>query len=221
MRIATCVFLGAALLALTPSTAGAQGKPVHVNFGGGPTLLFGDLGEHFNTGWGPAVGVTFQPGRFGFQFEYAYRWFNVDEDLPVFGATAFSANHQTHQLDFNVVVNLTPPDSPVRFFAVAGPGAYHREVEITEYVGTGVICDPFWYVCGTFPVEAVVGSRGGWDFGFNIGAGVGFALGESAEFYVETRYHYVGGPEIPADAIAGAGGSTSGNYLPITFGFRF
>ena len=67
----------------------------------------------------------------------------------------------------------------------------------------------------------MIGSRGGWDFGFNIGGGVGFDLGESAEFYVETRYHYVGGPEIPADAIAGAGGSTSGSYLPITFGFRF
>ena len=96
-----------------------------------------------------------------------------------------------------------------------------RSVEITEYIGTGVICDPYWYVCGTYPVEAVVGSRGGWDFGFNFGGGVGFGLGESAEFYVETRYHYVGGPEIPADAVAGAGGSTNGNYLPITFGFRF
>ncbi len=55
---------------------------------------------------------------------------------------------------------------------------YNRSVEITEYVGNGVICDPYWYMCGTYPVEDVVGSRGGWDFGFNIGGGVGFGIGE-------------------------------------------
>ena len=89
-----------------------------------------------------------------------------------------------------------------------------------EYVGNGVICDPYWYVCGTYPIEDVVGSRGGWDFGFNVGGGVGFGLGESAEFYVEMKYHYVAGPEITSiDAAAPdhrdrlAGGSTNGSYL--------
>ena len=69
-------------------------------------------------------------------------------------------------------------------------------MEITEYVGNGVICDPFYYVCGAYPVEDVIGSRGGWDFGFNVGGGVGFGIGESSEFFVEMRYHYVVGPEI-------------------------
>ena len=72
----------------------------------------------------------------------------------------------------------------------------------------------------------MIGSRGGWDFGFNVGGGVGFGLGESSEFFVETRYHYVAGPEIHAgrrrcrghDA---TGGSTNGSYYPLTFGFRF
>ena len=77
---------------------------------------------------------------------------------------------------------------------------YYRSVEITEYLGNGVICDPYWYVCGTYPIEGVVGSRGGWDFGFNFGGGVGFGIGETAEFFVETRYHYVWGPEFDAPA---------------------
>ena len=55
---------------------------------------------------------------------------------------SFSANHQTHQLAFNMIANLTAPDSPVRGYIIAGPGVYNRKVEITEYVGTGVICDP-------------------------------------------------------------------------------
>ncbi len=114
----------------------------------------------------------------------------------------------------------------MRGYIVAGPGMYYRKVEITEYVGTGVICDPWYYVCGAYPVEAVLGSRGGWDFGFNFGGGVGFALGDSGEFYIETRYHYVMGPgdrvgHAAAGRRPGTGGSANGQYVPLTFGFRF
>jgi hypothetical protein len=227
MSIRSIVLVGAALLALVPSIGNAQDRRIHVNFGGGPTFLGGDLGEHFSTGWGPAIGVTFEGpnNRVGFQFEYAYRRFDIQDDAPFFGATRFDANHTTHQLDFNVIGNLASPDAPIRPYVVAGPGMYYRSVEITEYIGNGVICDPYWYVCGVYPVSGVVGSRGGWDFGFNVGGGVGFGLGESGEFYVEMRYHWVDGPEftpdVPLPSGAGSGGSTTGTYYPLTFGFRF
>lgn len=227
MRIAVCGLLAAMALALTPSVSGAQDKNWHVNVGGGPTFLADDLGDHFGTGLGPAVGFTFDATeRLGLQFEYAYRWFDIQDDVPIFGATRFSANHQVHQLDFNVVASLAPPGSVVRPYVVGGPGVYNRKVEITEYVGTGVICDPYWYVCGTYPVEDVIGSRGGWDFGFNVGGGVGFGLGDSGEFFVEMRYHYVGGPEVVPNVPStgttpAAGGTTNGSYYPLTFGFRF
>ena len=85
------------------------------------------------------------------------------------------------------------------------------------------------YVCGSYPVSAVIGSRGGWDFGFNIGGGVGFKIGESSEFFIETRYHYVSGPEIVSATTlpsslatdSPSGGSSTGHYWPLTFGFRF
>ena len=229
MRIASCISVAAILLALTPSIGSAQERKVHVNFGGGPTFNAGDLGDHFGNGWGPAIGVTIDgpSSKLAFQFEYAYRWFDIKDDAPIFGATRFSANHQTHQMDFNLVANLTKPGSAVRPYLVAGPGMYYRKVEITEYVGTGVICDPYWYVCGTYPVSDVVGSRGGWDFGYNLGGGVGFGLGESSEFFIEMRFHHVYGPEItpntatPVSTTTTEGGSTNGTYYPLTFGFRF
>jgi opacity protein-like surface antigen len=227
MRIGTLVVLAATLLAVTPSTGSAQDKRVHINLGGGPTFISGDLGEHFASGWGPAIGVTFDTSeRIGIQFEYAYRFFDIKDDAPFFAATTFDANHQTHQLDFNLVASLTGSDSAVRPYIVAGPGMYYRSVEITEYVGNGIICDPYYYICGTYPVDAVVGERGGWDFGFNVGGGVGFAIGEDAELFVETRYHYVAGPDIQSNTATpsgstAAGGSTSGSYWPLTFGFRF
>ena len=226
MRVATLVFVGATLLALTPAVGSAQERRIHVNVGGGPTFLGGDMGNQFSTGWGPAVGVTFDANN---------RGWDSSSSTPTAGSTSATISPlarpasrpttQTHQLDFNLVANLTSPDSTVRAYIVAGPGAYNREVEITEYVGNGVICDPYYYVCGTYPVEAVLGSRGGWDFGFNFGGGVGLAIGEDAEFYIESRYHYVAGPEIEPTAAqlptTARGGSATGHYIPLTFGFRF
>jgi opacity protein-like surface antigen len=223
MRTRISTSIGVVLVLLMSGSARAQDRPVHFNFGGGPTFVFGDLSEGFSTGWGPAVGVTFNmTPRVGFQFEYAYRWFDAGDDLPL-QATRFSANHQTHQLAFNLVANMTGPDSGVRVYAVAGPGMYYRKVEITEYEGSGIICDPWYYVCGTYPITSVVGSRGGWDFGFNVGAGVGLPIGEEAEFYIESRYHYIWGPEIvpPAGSATTTAQKVNGLYLPLTFGFRF
>jgi hypothetical protein len=233
MRKSSSIVWAIALVGLLPALATAQDdKRIHVNVGGGPTIPAGDIGNHFKTGWGPAVGVTVDAPskRFGFQFEYAYRWMGISDKAPVptplVVGNTFSANHQTHQLDFNIVANLTRPEAPVRVYAALGPGAYYRKVEITKYEGNGVICDPYWYVCGTYPIESVIGSRGGWDPGFNIGGGVGFKIAESAEFIIESRFHYVAGPDIQPTAtqqgaVAATGGSTNGYYWPITFGFRF
>ena len=100
---------------------------------------------------------------------------------------------------------------------------YNREIEITEYEGNGIVCDPWFYICGSYPIESIVGSRGGWDFGFNIGGGVGLPIGEGLEFYVETRYHHVWGPEITPENLPSATttAKANGQYWPLTFGFRF
>ena len=67
----------------------------------------------------------------------------------------------------------------------------------------------------------MVGSRGGWDFGFNFGGGVGFRMAEDAEFTIETRYHYIKGPEITSTLPSASGKNADGHYFPLTFGFRF
>jgi len=228
MRSINILALGVAMVTLTSGVARAQGdKRIHVNLGGGPTFNMGDIGDHFSTGWGPAVGVTLDmPNhRTAFQVEYAYRYFRLNESYVVPGATQFGANHQTHQIDFNYIANLTRPGSGIRGYVLAGPGLYYRKVDITQYVGTGIICDPFWYVCGAYPVEAVLGARGGWDWGFNVGGGVAFKFDNEAEFFIESRYHYVWGPDIePNSQPIGQtlkGGTSNGQYMPLTFGLRF
>jgi hypothetical protein len=95
-----------------------------VSIGGGPTFEGGDLGNRFSTGWGPAIGVTVDAHnkKLAFQFEYAYRYFPLSNGYLPLGATALSANHQTQQLDFNLVANLTPPSNPIRGYILGGPG---------------------------------------------------------------------------------------------------
>ena len=224
MRVVKSLILCAAIVALLPSPASAQDKKIHFNLGAGPVFAGGDLGDIFSTGFGPTLGVTFDINpRIAFQFEYSYKWFSI-EDYEDSLAGRYSANHDMHMLNYNVVANLNAPESKARFFVVGGLGSYHRSVEITQYVGSGIICDPYFYICGTYPINEVIGSRGGWDFGFNIGGGVGFKIAETAEFYVDFKYHYVAGPEVSAtNPLTGQSTSRSatGYYYPITFGFRF
>ena len=94
MRIVRFVTLCTLLLALTPAISHAQDKKLHFNIGGGPTFISGDLGEHFGMGWGPAVGLTFDVNeRIGFQFEYAYRYFDIS-DNALTKRTAFAKNRR-------------------------------------------------------------------------------------------------------------------------------
>jgi opacity protein-like surface antigen len=214
----------ALLLFLLPAHAGAQDRRIHASIGGGATPIFDTLGDGFSTGWGPTLGVTWDVSDFAaLQFDYDYRYFALKSDLDA-AAGLYDANHKMNQLAFGLVVNLTPRESGVRPYLITGPGFYHRKVEVTEYLGTGIICDPWIYLCGTYPVEGVVGSRGGWDFGFHVGGGVGFKFAEEAEIFFETRYHYVWGPETEPTATpfqSTGPQKVNGQYLPITFGLRF
>jgi hypothetical protein len=213
-----------ALVALVSSRAAAQSRPIHVNIGGGPTFAFSDIGNRFSTGWGPAIGVAIDSGRnTAFQIEYAWRWLDLKNEADSQGAR-FSASHRTHQIDVNMIGNLTRPGSRLRVYVIGGPGAYYRSVNITQYVGSGVVCDPFWYLCGTFPANEILGSRGSWDVGFNAGGGGGVDLG-LAEFFIETRFHFIWGPEIEVPRGQPGGApiilKADGLYWPFTFGIRF
>jgi hypothetical protein len=68
-------------------------------------------------------------------------------------------------------------------------------------------------------IDRIIGERNSWDPGVDFGGGVRFGIGESAQFYVEGRWHYMWGPEV-TDA-AGTKRNANAQYFPITFGFRF
>jgi opacity protein-like surface antigen len=227
------LLFGAFLVILAPSTpAWAQSdRPVHLNIGGGFTIPVSDVSDRFSTGGGFNIGVIIEPTPvFGFQVEYAYNGLGGEErELPLFatpfsaasGTTIIESHHNMQYVDFNGILK-TAGDSVVKPYAIGGFGMYYRSVSLTTPdVGFTTVCDPYWYVCypAAVEIDRVVGDRSAWDPGINIGGGLTFALGEQALFYVETRWHYMWGPEVTDSA--GVTQKANGQYFPVTFGFRF
>ncbi len=228
------VLLGAFLVTLiAASPARAQSdKPVHINLGAGFTVPVSNLKDEFGTGGGFNLGVSFDPTpMFGIQVEYAYNQLSGKDrvfdgfatplaTVPVVPIT-LSSHHSMHYLDFNGVFR-TKGESKIKPYGLGGMGAYYRTVSLTTPdVGYTTVCDPYWYVCypTVVSVDRIVGDRNSWDPGIDLGGGVTLGLGESAQFYVEARWHYVWGPSF-TDA-NGTEQKANGQYFPVTFGFRF
>jgi hypothetical protein len=229
------LLVGAFLVILmAPTAARAQGdRPVHLNIGGGFTVPVSDVSERFGTGGGFNIGMVIEPPAtplFGFQVEYAYnKLAGEDKFIPlaptpvdVFtGEALIESKHSMHYVNFNGILK-TPSSAGIKPYAIGGGGMYYRSVSLTTPdVGYTTWCDPYWYVCYPTLVEVdrVIGDRSSWDPGINLGGGVTVSLGEAALFYVETRWHYMWGPEF-TDA-DGATQKANGQYFPVTFGFRF
>jgi opacity protein-like surface antigen len=225
------LLFGALLVILVAATpAHAQDNPVQFNIGGGWTMPVGEIGDRFGTGGGFNLGLIFEPTpAFDFQIEYSYNNLSgEDRQIPlqatpfgvVDGNAVISSNHSMHSLNFNGILRTT--GGVVKPYAIGGAGMYHRSVNLTTPdVGFATYCDPYWYVCYPTAVEVdrIIGERSSWDPGINIGGGLTFALGDSAVFYFETRWHYTWGPEFTD--LDGVTQNANGQYFPVTFGFRF
>jgi hypothetical protein len=225
-------------LFVVAAPAGAQDKPVSINVGGGVLFPLGGFKDAFNTGWLGGIGATFNVSpTLGVQAEYMYNWMpGPEKTITVFPTPGggvgsnqlIESNHSMHSVTFNMMFKpAAASDSRLGGYFVAGPGIYHRSVELTSpSVGYASVCDPYWYYCypALVSVDRIIGSRSSTDFGINFGGGVTFG-GESAKFYVEMRYHYVWGPEVNPQVNNALPGttlpsdfSTNAQYFPIVFG---
>jgi opacity protein-like surface antigen len=188
--------------------------------------------DHFGTGGNFVAGLTFNLNEnAGVQVEYGYNgltgktatfdgWTDPGFNNP--SSIIIQSHHNMQYIDFNGVFK---PSTGGRAggYLIGGFGAYYRNVNLTTPdTGYVTVCDPWWYVC--YPtlvtVDRVIGSRSVWDFGIDIGGGVTFTITDAgAQFYAEVRYHYMWGPSF--DLPDGSTKKANGQYLPITFGFRF
>jgi opacity protein-like surface antigen len=209
----------------------AQDSPFSVNLGAGFTIPNNELKDSFGTGGNFQFGFNFRVSPlFKIQAEYDYhRLASKDltggaSTLPagIVSSIELDANHTMHGGLFNLVIGPPQGDNVAVPYGIGGIGVFHRIVNITTpAVGLATVCDPWLYICYPTPVEVdqIIGERSHTDFGFNVGGGVSFRMGDTARFYAEVRYIHTNGPSI--NDATGASRTADGNYFPFTFGFRF
>jgi hypothetical protein len=228
-------------LVMAAPAAAQDYKPVDIHFGFGWAFPTTDFKNSFNTGWNGAIGATFNINEhLGVMGEYMYtRMDGPDKTISVVSNPGLAdvtngliqSNHQMHVGDFNLVYRSQLQDRPLGWYVLGGGGIYHRIVQLTSpSVGYTTVCDPYWYYCypGLVAVDTIIGDRSSNDFGIDMGGGITF--GNEVKFFVESRYHYVWGPEVtPQVNPLGATGSTgcesgcttNAAYFPLTFGFKW
>jgi hypothetical protein len=208
-----------ATLAIASSAAAQDYKPFDIAFGFGWAFPTTDFKNSFDTGWnrmdGPSrtVPIASNPG------------------LAAVTNGVIDSNHQMHIGSFNAMWRTQSKDRPIGGYLLGGGGIYHRIIQLTSpAVGYTTICDPYWYVCypAAVSMDQILGDRSSNDFGIDFGGGITF--GHEVKFFVESRYHYVWGPEVTATVPAPVGttqGSCSGGcttnaaYFPLTFGVKW
>ena len=220
-----------AVVVSAPPAWAQDEKPVQVNVGGSVVMPLSGIKEDFGTGGSFNIGVIIVPPsapHFALQAEYGYNHLaGEDKTIPtsitpggaVTGTALIESHHNMQYIDFNGILRGGGKVSP---YAIGGFGMYYRAVSLTTpAVGFTTWCDPYWYVCypTAVSVDQIIGDRSSWDPGINLGGGISFHIGEHSKFYVETRWHYMWGASFTDTA--GVEHKANGQYLPITFGFRF
>ncbi|RKH42666.1 outer membrane beta-barrel protein [Corallococcus sicarius] len=205
------------------ATKMSEGPERHFMFnaGGGVSFPISDAGDRFETGGGFQLGAGYQFLRnLGVMAEYYYSSYSIQAD--VLTGSGVDGSHYMQYGSLNAVWNVIPR-STLGFYFIAGPGLYHRKVELTRLGGVATIpyCDPWLYYCGTdvVPVTQILGSRSSTDFG--VGGGVGFTVKIDGDLrlYVEGRYHYIFGDSF--DLPDGSSSKADGQYIPVTLGIRY
>jgi opacity protein-like surface antigen len=224
---------------MAATTATAQDvKPIQLTIGGGWTSVLGPAKDHIGQAGNFTLGILFNVNPIiGLQGEYAWngvkrKTVNLPTVNPLGGSLPVHVDGNMQYGDFNVLVHA-PTHGKAKPYGIVGAGVYYRPINLqTDSTGLTTICDPWWYVCypTAVTVENNLVSRSSTDFGMNFGGGVDFKFHEHASFYVEVRYHYVWGPtipsgDVPTQPIAGvplpSTLKANGQFLPLTFGFRF
>jgi alpha-D-ribose 1-methylphosphonate 5-triphosphate synthase subunit PhnG len=205
-------------------------KPVQVNVGGSVVMPLSGIKDDFGTGGSFNIGVIIVPPsapHIALQAEYGYNHLaGQDKTIPTSitpgGAVTGTARiERHHNMQYNDIKGILGGGGTVSPYAIGGFGMYYRSVSLTTPdVGFTTWCDPYWYVCypTAVAIDRVIGERSSWDPGIDLGGGISFKMGDSARFYVESRWHYMWGPSFTDTA--GVEHKANGQYLPITFGFR-
>jgi hypothetical protein len=236
-RVMSLLFV-AAVVAAVPAQAQNEEPPhllpFEVHVGGGYTFSMSSVRQYLGDGYHVNTGLTLSlTPVLGFQVEYSYnglgkKTVNVPGGTLPSGVTVVpvSADMNMQYGNFNLVVR-PPTRGRVKPYLISGVGVYYRPVKVTAPTAGYVpgYCYPYYYVCypgGAVVVDQTLASATTTGFGIDVGGGMFVLMSREAGggFYIESRYHYMWGPELKDDQGV-SHGKANGQFLPITIGLRF
>ena|SRR5215472_1407536 len=197
----------------TAGSAHAQWSRVDVSAGGGFSEPAGRAGNDVNTGWNLDFRGGYKPSpHLGLDLDFNYnRWNLNNAALARYG----EPNGYTTIWSFSFLPTLYgSPHWRVTPYAMAGPGAYYRNLTLTQpsLIHT-IFCDPFFGFCylATFGVNQEVATATTYKMGVDVGAGLEAPLGQSrVKAFGEARYSRMfttHGADL--------------EFVPVTFGIRW
>lgn len=181
-----------------------------VDVGGGFTEPVRSTSNYYNLGWNVegGVGVNFF-SWLGLKVDVGYH------DLSMSGVTA-AALGGTNGYDKIFTATLDPivyltPHRPYHIYVTGGAGYFDAFTEYTRPLGTATT--PSIPVVGpiNFGTNSAVSGYTNQQLGTDIGAGVSFGAPHThGQFFMEAKWDHMFLP-----------GSTSLDFIPVTFGFRW
>jgi len=205
------VVTAAALACLVVGTASAQ-SPWGGNIALGYGWPLGDAGDRFDGNLAFAAGLAYAPESWPVGLRFEFQWNEFDPKSSYL--EQFDVGDGNAQI-WSITANVEWKRRVSRnwgYYLIGGIGYYDYELELTEPgAGLVTVCDPWWGICYPVlvPVDEIVGSYGGNDFGLNAGFGFTWPVSRTSEFYVEARYHWI-------DKDNG-----SLQFVPLMVGFKF
>lgn len=184
---------------------------------GGAALTTGASSDYLGSGWTLGTGVNWHPkptSRLSLQLDLSWASFNATQKLVNLGQQKVQYNISGG--NGSVWALTTAGKYAAQFssrangYMLLGIGAYHENVQLTETgIYGGYVCDP-WGFCYPYatPGDVVIASKSRTMFGWNVGLGIEFPVRTNSAWFIETRYHHIGGHR-------------SITYLPIQVGYRF
>ena len=174
--------------------------------GGGFTQTVGNTGRYLNDGWNIEGGAGFNFSNYiGVLGEVGYTSFGFNgTTLGSLGYPNGGVNVLSATID--PIVHLTPR-SHFDLYAIGGGGLYHWDENFSAPAGA---VTPL--ATGSFPLTI---PNSGDEYsenkpGYNLGMGIAFGTKWHGKLFAEARYVHVF-----------LNGNQRGDYVPVTFGFRW
>lgn len=210
------LLLVCALIFTTYASAQEEEHRYTFNIGGGPGFPVSTVSDLANIGGNFVAGGGVNTKR-GLGADAEFMWHDLPPKQSVVAATgAPDGAARMYSVTGNLLFHSAETHK-AGLYGIGGIGWYHRSWELTRpTLAIGTTCLPSygWWgvVCTNGLVSTDTQIRGGSSdaFGFNLGGGLTFRLGEShTKFYTELRYHHAYTSRV------------STTVLPLTFGLRF